>query len=224
MSPKVEQLLNLIRECEKIKQIHRTCYELLTVLRDDVRAGKYTLDEMVNIIYVTREMSNIANDIRKEIDGIKHIFENVACAVYVTRNETSPIRASLATGSPIISLGVKVPNRKKEPERFQMLMDFFGVSPNLSDTNVVKPHWPGICEQISILAEEGKPLPPGISVEDTYPTYGMRIGAVRDIDELLSDINNVAKRMEVPAHKEEKKKYEEILTVRHQKIKESTTE
>ena len=36
-----------------------------------------------------------------------------------------------------------------------------------------------------MLAEEGKPLPPGIDPENTYPTYSLVIRSKRDLDELL---------------------------------------
>lgn len=191
MEKKIEQLLQLLQEYEKMKQMYLSCYELLSTLRDELRTGKYKLDDMVNFIHVTREISRLTNDLRKEADGIGHIFENVACAIYVSLNETGPIRASLATGTPDLKIGVKVPNRKKEPERFQELMDFFGVSADSFEARVIKPYWPGICERISILAEEGKPLPPGLNPEDTYPTYSMRIRTTRDIDQLVLDVKNI---------------------------------
>ncbi len=191
MEQKIEQLLSLLKEYDKMKQIYLSCYKLLAVIRDELRAGKYQLKDMVNFIYVVREISKLTDDLRKEADGINHIFENTTCALYVSLNETIPIRASLATGSPDLRLGVNVPNRKKEPERFQALMDFFGVPAESFEARAVKPYWPGICEQVSMLAEEGKPLPPGINPEDTYPTYSVRIRSTRDIDELVLDIENI---------------------------------
>jgi len=213
MEQKIEQLLSLLKEYDKMKQIYLSCYELLATLRDELRAGKYKLKDMVNFIHVVREISRLTNDLRKEADGIGHIFENTTCALYVLSNETTPIKASLATGSPDLRLGVNVPNRKKEPEKFQALMDFFGVPIDSFEARVVKPYWPGICEQVSILAEEGKPLPLGIDPKDTYPTYSVRIRPTHDIDELVLDIENIH-ALKMAEGKEEVTAINDLLTMR----------
>ena len=218
MKQKIKQLLNLIEEYAKMKRIYLSCYGLLSTLRDELRAGKYELNDMVNVIHVMREISKLTNDLRKEADGIMHIFENATCVIYVSLNETELIRASLATGSPNLKLGVKVPNRNNEPERFYKLMNFFKVPMSSFEERVIKPHWPGICEQISILAEEGKPLPPGINPEDTYPTYTVRITSVRDIDTLVNDINELQKRPK------EKETLNELLTTRQKRTRKTKNE
>ena len=215
MKQKTKRLLDLIKEYGKIKQMYLSCYELLSTLRDELRASKYELNDMVDIIYVTREISKLVNDLRKEADGIAHVFENTTCMIYVSLNQTNPIRAPLATGTPDLKLGVKVPNRNSEPERFYKLMDFFKVPMSSFEERVIKPHWPGICEQISILAEEGKPLPPGINPEDTYPTYTVRIRPMQDIDALVNDVNKLQKG---PKGKEVEA-LNERLTTRQRKTK-----
>lgn len=196
MEQKIEQLLGLVKEYGKMKKVYLSCYELLSILRDELRISKYELKDMVNFIYVIREISRLADDLRKEADGIGHMFENVLCAVYVTANETGPIRASLATGTPDLKLGVKVPNQKREPERFQKLMTHFGISKEVISARVVKPYWPGICEQVSRLAEEGKPLPPGINPDDTYPTYKVRVKMIQNLDELMKSVVNEEVKVE----------------------------
>ena len=210
MKKKTEQLLQLLQEYDKMKQMYLSGYELLSILRDELRAGKYKLEEMVDFIYVVREISKLADDLRKEADGIKHIFENMTCALYVSLNWTIPIRAPLATGSPDLKLGVNVPNRKKEPERFQALMNFFGVPTDSFEARVVKPYWPGICEQISILAEEGKPLPPGINPDDTYPTYKVRVKMIANLDELVRALREAKEENLKEAKKEELKLTKEL--------------
>lgn len=218
MEEKIRQLLELIKEYVKMKQIYLSCYELLAILRDDLRAGKYKLEDMVNFIYVMREISRLANDLRKETDGISHMFENMACMLYTVANKTDPIRASLATGSPDVKLAVKIPNREREPEKFYALMNFFDVASDALEKKVTKPHWPGICEQVSIMAEEGKPLPPGIDPDDTYPTYRVTIRGLQDIDELIESIDSlhgikVSKRVS----RKEVKALNKLLTTRQKR-------
>ena len=191
MEEKTKQLLTLLKEYTEMKQVYLSCYELLANLRDDLRTGKYKVEDIVNFIYVMREISKLTNDLRKETDGISHMFENMACMLYTVANKTDPIRASLATGSPDVKLGVKIPNREKEPEKFYALMNFFNVPSDALKKKVAKPHWPGICEQVSIMAEEGLPLPPGLDPDNTYPTYRVMIRGLQDIDELIESINDL---------------------------------
>lgn len=197
MKEKTKQLLELLKEYTKMKQVYLSCYELLANLRDDLRVGKYKLEDIVNFIYVMREISKLTNDLRKEVDGISYMFENTACMLYTVANKTDPIRASLATGSPDVRLAVKIPNREKEPEKFYELMNFFDISSEALEKKVTKPHWPGICEQVSIMAEEGLPLPPGLDPDSTYPTYSVTIRGFQDIDELIESMDNlhVSKRV-----------------------------
>ncbi len=216
MEEKTKQLLTLLKEYTEMKQVYLSCYELLVNLRDDLRTGKYKVEDIVNFIYVMREISKLTNDLRKETDGISHMFENTACMLYTVAKKTDPIRASLATGSPDVKLGVKIPNREREPEKFYALMNFFDVPSDALEKKVTKPHWPGICEQVSIMAEEGKPLPPGLDPDDTYPTYRVTIRGLQDIDELIESINDlhgikVSKRV---LGKEKVKALDDLLTTR----------
>lgn len=205
MEQKVEQLLNLIREYDKMRKLYLSCYEQLSIVRDELRAGKYGLKDMVNFIYVMREISKFADDLRKESDGVGHLLENMACALWVSGNETKPIRASLATGTPDCKLAVKVPSRKTEPEKFQKLMDFFGVPETAVEARVIKPYWPGLCEYVSLLSEEGKPLPPGINPDETYPTYKVRVKMIANLDELVRTLQEVKEVSTKETEKEELK-------------------
>jgi hypothetical protein len=190
MNLSISRLRDAIKAYGQMKKAHLDEYAMLTTLRDELKAGKYQLTDMVNFIYVIREISRLADDIRKEADGISRIFENLACATYVASHQndperSDPIRASLATGTPNLKIGINVPNERLEPERYFKLMKFFGISEEQLESRVVKAYWPGLCEQISKLAEEGKPLPPGISVENTYPTYSVTIKMIQNLDEVL---------------------------------------
>jgi len=185
MEKKIRQLLDLIKEYDKMKKVYLSCYESLSIIRDGLRAGEYELVDMVNFIYVMREISKFADDLRKEADGIGHMIENAVCVVYVTQNNVGPIRASLATGTPDLKMGVKIPNQKREPEKFQELMNFFKIPAKVVTARIVRPYWPGLCEYVSMLAEEGKPLPPGINLSDTYSTYKVIVKTYQNLDELL---------------------------------------
>jgi len=187
----MNQLLKLVQEYSKIKKLHVSCYTELSTIRDAVKNGKCSLEEIVNLVSVIREVSKLTNDLRKEADGVQNILENVACAVYIGRNIQGPIRASLATATPQVRLNVKLPNRNKNPEEYNALLNFFGVTITEYTNKAVRLHWPTICEAVSILAEQGKPTPPGLNPEDTYPIYSMRLTIKRDLDEIVGSLDKV---------------------------------
>lgn len=203
----MQQLLNLLKEYSKIKGVYLTCYSQLATIRDETKEGTYSMEELVNLVYISREISKLTNDLRKETDGIVHILEQVACVVHLTRSEGKPIRASLATGSPSMKLSVNIPHRERNPEDFEALMNYFGIDLNSITDRAVRPHWPAICEMVSVLAEEGKPLPPGINPDKTYPTYTLRITAKRDLDELLINFHEALQELQ-ELGKEENRAFE----------------
>jgi len=196
MELKVKQLNLLLEQYVGLRQCYLDTYALLAEIRDCVREHKadYKITNNVDFLYVMRETSKIANDLRKECDGIIKIFENVTCALWVTQNEAGPIRGALATGSPDLKVGVNLPNQNREPEKFEALMNFFKIPNDAVKNKVVKLYWPGLCEHISNLIEEGKPLPPGIDPTKTYPTYSVRILMFKNLDELGRDLDAAGRK------------------------------
>jgi len=192
----MNSLIGLLKEYAKMKKVYLSGYEQLSIIRDRAKDCKYNVEDLVNLVHVSREISKLANDLRKEADGIARILEGIACVVNLTRGEGGPIRATLATGSPSMTLGVKLPHRERNPEAFQELMNYFGIELNSLTDRAVRPHWPAICEIVSVLAEEGKPLPPGIDPDATYPTYSLRIKSKCDLDELIINFEKALIRKE----------------------------
>jgi len=148
---------------------------------------------MVNFLYVFRETSRLADDIRKELDGSSGIVEKVCCALYVGmcnagQIRSDPIRTGMATGTPTVKMGARIPTRRDEPEEFVALMKYLGVEETAIATDVVRPHWPGIVASLTQLASEGKPLPPGIDTSATYPVYTVSVKSWRSIEEIIRDM------------------------------------
>lgn len=177
-----------------MKAVYLSCYELISVLRDELRAGKFDLKDMVNAIYVMREIAKLADDLRKENEGVLHLFENVACAMWVTNSEAKSIKGALATGTPDVKLALKIPNARTEPEAYAKLMKHFGIPMQVVSDKIMKPYWPGLCAYISTLSEEGKPLPPGVDPDKTYPTYKMRIKSYKDLTELSRHLEQAGRK------------------------------
>ena len=171
-------------------------YGLISSLRDKVKNKKYTMEEMVDILYVMRRCSQYLDDIRKEVDGVNKTIENVCCLLYVHTNanepeKAGPIRGTMAMGSPRIRMQGAIPNKNKEPEKYKALLQYFGVSEDSIDKKLFYLHWPNLCEEISRLAAEGKPLPPGMDPSKLYPNYSISIRQNvedMDVDSVLDEL------------------------------------
>jgi hypothetical protein len=50
---------------------------------------------------------------------------------------------------------------------------------NDEDSEAVRPHWPGMVSYLTGLMRQGRPLPPGIDPEKTYPRYKLRLRALK---------------------------------------------
>lgn len=188
-----DDLRKMMEYFTAVRELHLRTYAHLTKIQDDLKAGKFTLVDMVNFLYVFRETSRLADDIRKELDGSSGLMEKVCCAMYIARCSNDqmrpePIRTGMATGTPSVKMGARLPSRRDEPENFAALMKYLGVDDSAIATDVVRPHWPGIVASLTQLAAEGKPLPPGVDTNATYPVYTVSLKCCRALEEVIRDL------------------------------------
>jgi hypothetical protein len=151
------------------------------------------LEDFVDIAYAMREIAAFADELRKQAARVQDISEKVACLIWVEDSEKdlgsgvdTVIRTDYATGTPQIQFMGRIPDKKKNPEEFRKLMEFFEVPALLYEgegSSAVKFHWPGLIDTISNLLAEGKPVPPGIDGENLFPVYSMHIRKRKAIDE-----------------------------------------
>lgn len=188
-----DDLRKMLEYFTAIRDLHVRTYAHLMKIQDDLKAGKYTLVDMVNFLCIFRETSRLSDDIRKELDGSSGLMEKICCAMYITQCSNGqmrpePIRTGLATGTPVVRMGARLPSRRDEPEHFAALMKYLGVDDSAIATDVVRPHWPGIVASLTQLAADGKPLPPGVDTSATYPVYTVTIRCCRALEEVVRDL------------------------------------
>lgn len=185
MKKSTARIRALIDVYKQLRYTYISTYELISTARDELRTNAFTPAEQVNIIYVLREMARYCDDLRKEVEGVCKLFENVCCAVYLSANNVDPIRAPLATGSPDMSLGPRLPS-PNEPAQFAALMQYAGIKPEQAD--VVNINWSGIRNRINELMASGVALPPGLRDVKTFPIYRVVIRPVCNLDELCRQL------------------------------------
>lgn len=178
-----------LREYRRAKSSHADLYRHLIYVRDNLK--DLTQEDLVDIALVLRSISALADDIRKECNGIKELVERVVCLRWVQATLNDPgapdaIRGELATGTPDVRQMASLPRPNSDPEGYEKLMRSIGAI-TAARKDLVRPHWPGLTEWITRLAKKGKQLPKGIDPNKTYPLY--RLFPLRrkkgiDIDEI----------------------------------------
>ena len=227
MKSKTRDLLQCVQTYGEIKSLFIKAYTELTEYRDKVKTLKYDERDLVNFVYVLRETSRYLDELRKEMNAVGDLCEKVCCAIFtkdaLNSTETS-IRASLATGTPKLRMQAKIPKRSDEPKKFYALMKHFGIDPKTADLDVMRIHWPSMRDSLSTTLAEGKPLPPGIDPEDTYPIYSVTVLQIQDLDELLVAMKQWDDKCITAAITRKEIAIAKMLTERPNKNKQSTTE
>jgi len=206
MHPNNEDLLKLLHRFEEIQSQFVDGYAELTALRDQVKTNTYSMEELINRIYIVRQCSKYLDDLRKEMDGVSNLMEKLCCALWTIKYANDPLKAEsihaqFATGTPKIWMRSKLPKIREDPDRYFELLAYFGVSQKHAAMEVVKINWPRFGDFLTDAAENGEPLPHGIKPDETYCVYSVNVLARRDLDSILDELDGV----------EDKEKMEEIL-------------
>ena len=154
----------------KAKQNHELLYTELKTLRTQVEKCN-DMKELADTVYALRECYKLTDDARKLIDNIKGLAERLACIIWIKTSEGDKIETDYCIGTPKVKQITSVP--KRGTEDYALLMDFLEI-PDTGE-EVVRFHWPGLTEHLTRLAEEGKPLPPGIDPSKTYAGYSLSV-------------------------------------------------
>ena len=191
-----EKLLTFVEAYGSARSMFVDMYRELSILRDDARANKFSEEDLVNLCIVLRETSRYIDDLRKEYDGVESLLQQICCAIYTQKHindvhEADPIRTGLVTASPTVKMAAKIPKLKDNPEAYYSLMDHLGVSRDMASSGILRTHYPALKEYLTDLATEGKPLPKGIGPNDTYAIYSVILRTRLDLDEVISELDDV---------------------------------
>ena len=132
-----------------------------------------SLEDLADYGYFAKRLAELLDDTRKQAEKISGMAQRLQCAVQVGMMDLSPVRTSHCTASPKLTQQMSIPKRDKDPEQYYAIMDWLGIPKETADAEAVRPHWPGITEKLTQLAQEGKPLPKGINPENVKPLYSV---------------------------------------------------
>lgn len=167
-------------------EAHRDGYRQLQELKK-LCAVERDMKELADISYALLKSEQALVDLAKEIRMFKEIVDKSLCALWVQSGNPDPIRTEYVTASPGVKMMASLPRHNSDPERYAALMKYLGVKAEFSQgvdgKDLVRPHWPGFVEHLTQLAEQGKPLPPGIDADKTYPVYQVSLRAKKGVME-----------------------------------------
>ncbi len=169
----------------KARIFHEMAYGVVLQTRQRTVGGAVSLDELADSAFVAREIAVLANDLRKEFEAAQGLLEKIACLAWVTAHagepeQAEPIRAELVVATPSLKQMASLPRLKKDPKAYNRLMLHLGVPEACRE--LVRPHWPSMVEHLTNLAEQGRPLPPGIDPNKTYPVYKLTMRRRPDVE------------------------------------------
>lgn len=164
---------------------------LCPLLEQNVAQTKTERDirQLADTAYAMREAYALLDRLRKDVKAIQDLAEKMACLLYTadaTHSANDSIRTGYCTATPDVGLMASLPKKNKDPEGFAAMMQYMGIPDVLwntpsEDDEAVRPHWPGMVSYLTKLMGEGRPLPPGLNPERTYPVYKLKIRKVKDI-------------------------------------------
>lgn len=163
----------LVQYAETMDRSH-AFYEALLAMRSE--AENATKEELTDVTLVLREISRVLKDSQKECFHLSELCEKIACLKWIAEtqndveNAKNNIHGTLARATPDLKQAVSIPSRDKQPEAYYRMMKSLGAV-TAARKDLVRPHWPGLTDHISMLMKNGKQVPDGIDPRTNYHIY-----------------------------------------------------
>ena len=145
---------------------HKDLLALIRIISTRVKASQLTKEELVDCCLLLRDIMELAEDLKKETNALMEDAGDCAALLW-TLDPTAkgPITGTLAKGIIKQKVYPKLPSKKHEPERHQILLEALGLRPG-ADANLFSISWPRLVDKLSAEYEAGLPLPAGIKPEE----------------------------------------------------------
>jgi hypothetical protein len=164
---------------------HAKMYRLLSNLEAATKKG-IDLKTMADTAYYCREVDKLLQDLKVHANRVRKLAQDIGCLVWAQIGKEEPIRTEYCTASPKVKMMASLPHHKRQPEQYRELMAYMGLDPKLWDCEepAVKLSFNGMIDVLTQAAEDGKPLPPGVEPDKTYPVYDFHMLSKKGIDEV----------------------------------------
>lgn len=166
----VEQMHALFKQLESL---HLQIYEHQSLMEDRAKKSTYTIEDLVDLGYLSRITEELSDEVRKNSKKRRELMERMIVLTWTMRAQTATplpltMKATLASAS-----DVRVKTIAQLPEAgeagFKPLLASMGIPEEVINKGLVKLDWNSMVEHLTVLTEEGKPLPPGLG--QTWKQY-----------------------------------------------------
>ena len=170
----------------RVDQAHNDLFAELLRLEESLKK-ETNLEELADWVFVMREAKAHFEQLQSKCNAMHDTAVKLGCAIYCTLPEThkyvvkAAIKTAYCTAKPDLKYCASIPKLKKDPDKYYALTDYLGIPREHAEKQTVRVHWPSFVDHITDLTVSGKPLPPGIDAEATYPVYKMTVRRNRSI-------------------------------------------
>ena len=183
-NPHIRELQSVLT---RVNEMHAEIYGFLLSLAEGIKAGNYKTPDLIDIGFLLREISEKADDTRKEVNNRKEVCEGLIAYDMTTRSVAGedvkdPMPGFLASGSPKVKVEIPQPRvGTPENELFirwvggidEAMKKIDGIDPTVAEkiaievshrvAAICKPEWKKLSELVTDCAARGKKIPPGLS-------------------------------------------------------------
>lgn len=173
-------LTDLLKLHNDTMKFHSHSYVRLGEL-DQVIKRINDMKELADCVYALREIIALLDDAKSTATRLKDYCERVACVLWVKADNPKPISTAWCSGTPDLKTMASLPKKSTDPDAYYALTRHLGIPDEVAKLDAARVHWPGFVEYLTKLTSEGRPLPPGIDPNQTYPVYSLSVRKRREL-------------------------------------------
>jgi len=159
----------------RIQALHSEFFEFVQKQAQWAKDNPTEMEELADVAYMFREVSNFLNDSRRSADGVKELVERVACMCWVQSGNYDRISTDFCTALPDVKMAVRLPSKTREPEAYRAMLEYFNIDEGLCQNDAIRFHWPGMVEYVSQRLAAGEKLPETLQIREQYPVYKLKL-------------------------------------------------
>jgi len=137
--------------------------------------------DLVDSIYVLREVVELTNTIKKEAEKVRKILAKVGvlhCDAFLIEK----VQTAFCTGKPQETSEFSFPHKRDiNPEQFDTIMRSLGIPKDVYEKELVRLHWPEFQKYCQALLADAKNPPAGIDPDKSFPVYDFSIVKKRGV-------------------------------------------
>ena len=167
------------------KDSHMLAKQLMIVIHKFRKQNEKELNlfELVDADYALREILQVVDDIRKDIEKERRMVEAKTGMACMTAEKDLEIKTWYCSAKVISELIPSLPRRTTDPETYDKFMRFFGVKKKFLEFDLLRIHFPNLMNWYShSWLASGKPEIPGIQTKDHNVIYKLLIRKKKDIE------------------------------------------